>query len=80
MPSVVISSKFQILIPKCVRKALNLGAGQRFEGRVVDDYVELVPELPISAIRGMCPGINTNVPNDDADLNDASTLLRPAKA
>ena len=64
MTSVALSPKFQIVIPKDVRKALNLVAGQRMEARVVGDRVELVPELPITAIRGMCRGINTDVPND----------------
>ena len=64
MTSVALSPKFQIVIPKDVRKALNLVAGQRMEARVVGDHVELVPELPITSIRGMCPGINTDVPND----------------
>ena len=40
------------------------------EARVVGDRVELVPELPISAIRGMCRGINTDVPNDAEDAQE----------
>lgn len=71
MTSVALSPKFQVVIPKDVRKALNLVAGQRLEARVVGDHVELVPELPISAIRGMCRGINTDVPNDIEDAEDA---------
>ena len=67
MTSVVLSPEFQIVIPKDVRKALNLVAGQRLEARAVGDHVELVPELPISAIRGMCPGLDTRVPNDAED-------------
>ena len=63
MTSVTLSLKFQIVIPKDVRNALNLVAGQRMEARVVGDRVELVPELPITSIRGMCRGINTDVPN-----------------
>lgn len=67
MTSVALSPKFQVVIPKDVRKALNLVAGQRLEARVVGDHVELVPELPITALRGMCRGINTDVPNDPED-------------
>jgi AbrB family looped-hinge helix DNA binding protein len=70
MTSVALSRKFQVVIPKDVRKALNLVAGQRLEARVVGDHVQLVPELPISAIRGMCRGINTDVPNDAEDADD----------
>gem|GEM_PF-1210548 len=71
MTSVALSPKFQVVIPRDVRKALNLVAGQRLEARVVGDHVELVPELPISAIRGMCRGIDTDVLNDAEDGDDA---------
>jgi AbrB family looped-hinge helix DNA binding protein len=73
MTSVALSPKFQVVIPKDVRKALNLVAGQRLEARVVGDHVELVPELPISAIRGMCRGINTDVPDDIEGTSDIET-------
>ena len=73
MTYVALSPKFQVVIPKDVRKALNLVAGQRLEARVVGDHVELVPELPISAIRGMCRGINTDVPDDIEDTSDTET-------
>lgn len=67
MTSVTLSPKFQVVIPKDVRKALNLLAGQRLEARVVGGHVELVPVPPMSAIRGMCPGIITDAPNDPED-------------
>ncbi len=78
MTSVALSPKFQVVIPKDVRKALNLVAGQRLEARVVGDHVELVPELPISAIRGMCRGINTDVPNDIEDAGETKRTKRTA--
>jgi AbrB family looped-hinge helix DNA binding protein len=64
MALVSLSPEFQIVIPKDVRRALNLVAGQRMEARVAGDRVELVPELPITSMRGMCRGINSDVPND----------------
>ncbi len=80
MTSVALSPKFQVVIPKDVRKALNLVAGQRLEARVVGDHVELVPELPISALRGMCRGINTDVPNDPEDGLDTPHTQPRARA
>lgn len=64
MATIALSPKFQIVIPKAVRQALNLVAGQRLEARVRDGRVELIPQLPMSALRGLCPGISTSVPND----------------
>lgn len=64
MSTVALSPKFQVVIPKAVRQALKLVAGQRLEARVRDGKVELIPQLPMSALRGMCPGIDTHVPND----------------
>lgn len=64
MTSVAISPKFQIVIPKDIRRALGLVPGQRVNARVVDGRIELVPQLPMTALRGLCPGIDTQVPND----------------
>ncbi len=74
MTSVTLSPKFQIVIPKDVRKALRLVAGQRLEARVVGDHVELVPEWPLSSIRGMCRGISTDVPNDEEGVDSAPVV------
>ena len=64
MPTISLSPKFQIVIPKSVRQSLNLVAGQRLEARVRDGLVELIPQLPMTALRGLCPGIDSHVPND----------------
>lgn len=76
MTSVALSPKFQIVIPKDVRKTLKLFAGQRLEARVVGDKVELLPEIPVTALRGMCLGMDTDVPNDPEPI----ALVAPAPA
>ena len=43
MPTVTLSSKFQISIPKEVREALNLKPGQRLAFLCVSKSVKLVP-------------------------------------
>ena len=35
----------------------------------------LKPERPNSAVRGMCPGINTDVPDDAEETQDADHLM-----
>lgn len=68
MTSISLTSKFQIVIPKAVRKALHLVAGQQLEARVTDGKIELIPLQPMQAARGMFAGIDTRVPDDDEAL------------
>jgi hypothetical protein len=42
---------------------------------LIDSNAKLNPEPPISAIRGMCRGINTDVPNDTEDTQGADHLI-----
>ena len=64
MSWVALSPKFQIVIPKDARKLFNLLPGQQMQVRAVNGKIEIVPELSMSALRGICPGIDTAVPND----------------
>jgi AbrB family looped-hinge helix DNA binding protein len=59
MQSVTVSPKFQIVIPKTIRKALQLRPGQKL--RIVEyaGRIELVPERDISELRGFVKGIDT---------------------
>ncbi len=68
MATIYLSPKFQIVIPKAVRNALHLIAGQQLEARVVDGKIELIPLQPMQAARGLFPGIDTQVPNDPETL------------
>jgi AbrB family looped-hinge helix DNA binding protein len=68
MITIYLSPKFQIVIPKAVRNALHLIAGQQLEARVIDGKIELIPLQPMQAARGLFPGIDTRVPNDPETL------------
>ena len=68
MISISLSSKFQIVIPRDIRRALSLVPGQRLEARLKGDRIELIPVLPMTAMRGLFPGIATTVENDDTGL------------
>jgi AbrB family looped-hinge helix DNA binding protein len=65
--TVPISPKFQIVIPRDIRRALSLVPGQRLEARLVGDRIELVPVQPMTAMRGLFAGIDTQVPADDPE-------------
>lgn len=69
MTSVQLSPKFQIVIPRDIRRALALVPGQQLEARLQGDRIELVPIQPMRAMRGLFRGIDTAVVDDDDEAN-----------
>jgi len=65
MAAVTVSPKFQVVIPKEVRKKLGLSPGQRIQIVVYGDRIELIPVKPVKRMRGFLKGINTRVPREE---------------
>ncbi len=61
MTTVSISSKFQVVIPKAIREALDLQPGQKVQFIRYQNRIELIPIRPIKKARGFLPGIDTSV-------------------
>ena len=61
METVKVSPKFQVVIPKSIRKALNIKAGQRVQVIQFDNRIEYIPLTPIHESRGFLKGIDTEV-------------------
>lgn len=59
MQTVILSPKYQIVIPKEVRESLHLQPGQKMQVIEYDGRVELIPERDIRELRGFIKGINT---------------------
>lgn len=59
-----LSSKFQITIPADARRRLGLEAGRGLDVIVKRDRIELVPQEPISALRGLLRGHTSEVERD----------------
>ncbi|MDP2795734.1 MAG: AbrB/MazE/SpoVT family DNA-binding domain-containing protein [Sulfurisoma sp.] len=65
MTTVTVSPKFQVVIPRDLRRLLGIQVGQKLKARIRDDHIELVPELPLTAARGFLPGLDTEVGRED---------------
>ena len=61
MTMVTVSPKFQVVIPKEIREALGLKAGQKIQAVAYEDRIELIPVRPPKKMRGFLSGIDTSV-------------------
>jgi len=65
METVTISPKFQVVIPKKVREALDLVPGQKVQAVLYEGRIELIPLKPLKEMRGFLKGIDTEVQRED---------------
>ena len=56
---VVVSPKYQVVIPKEIRRRLKLKSGQRFQIIVKGGIITLVPNYPLKELRGLFKGIQS---------------------
>jgi AbrB family looped-hinge helix DNA binding protein len=64
MSRTTLSPKFQIVIPKEVRKILRLRPGTKFDVVEHEGRIELLPVRSAKQMRGFLRGIDTSVPRD----------------
>jgi AbrB family looped-hinge helix DNA binding protein len=65
MQTVTVSPKYQIVIPKTVRQALNIRPGQKMQITEYHGRIELIPERDIKELRGFLKGINTEFEREE---------------
>ncbi len=61
MESVLVSPKFQVVIPRAVREALCIRPGQRVQIVQYEDRIELIPIRSTREMRGFLKGIDTSI-------------------
>jgi len=66
MQTVKISPKYQVVIPKDVRNAMDLKPGQQIQILQYQDRIEMIPHKNISDMKGFLKGINTEI-NRESD-------------
>ena len=64
MITVTVSPKFQIVIPKEIRRHLKLKAGQKLQIFQIGDRLELLPLRKIQEARGMLKGMDTAIESE----------------
>jgi AbrB family looped-hinge helix DNA binding protein len=67
MEAVTISPKYQVVIPKSVRRQLRLVPGQKVQVIAYGDRIEFIPLKPARELRGMLRGLDTTFERDRAD-------------
>lgn len=61
MTTITVSPKFQVVIPKEIRKKLNLKPGQKLQVFQLGDRIEYIILKDIKDARGFLKDINTDV-------------------
>lgn len=67
METVTISSKYQVVIPREVRKQFNLKPGQKLMFIPYNGTLRVVVVPPIKKARGMLKGMNTDNIREEGD-------------
>ena len=57
MVAVTLSTKYQVVIPKEVRKAMHLRPGRKYRVMAYGERIELVPVRPVKSMRGFLKGM-----------------------
>lgn len=61
METATVSTKYQVVIPLRVRRALGIRPGQKVQVIPYEGRIELIPLEPIEKTRGFLCGIDTHV-------------------
>ncbi len=64
MKAVTVSSKFQVVIPREVREAMEIRTGTRVQVLRYENRIELIPVREPKSLRGFIKGIDTEVPRE----------------
>jgi AbrB family looped-hinge helix DNA binding protein len=64
LQTVTVSSKYQVVIPRAIRRSLRIEPGQKVQVFLYGDRIEFVPAKPMRRMRGFLKGIDTAVERD----------------
>ncbi len=61
MDTVIVLSKYQIVIPNEIRESMGIASGQKIQMIAYRNRIESIPIKPIAQMRGFFKGIDTEV-------------------
>jgi AbrB family looped-hinge helix DNA binding protein len=64
MKTVTVSPKYQIVIPREVRKSMGIHPGEKVQVIQYENRIEFIPVRKIKKMRGFLKGIDTTVERD----------------
>jgi AbrB family looped-hinge helix DNA binding protein len=67
MDTVTISSKYQMVIPRSIRKKWNVKPGQKVRLIVYGNRLEVVPVRNIKEARGFLRGMGSDIEREEED-------------
>ena len=67
MTQVTISSKYQVVIPKEIRRQVPLHTGQKLAVVVKEGVITMMPDRPIASFRGLLKGMKVGGSRDKRD-------------
>jgi AbrB family looped-hinge helix DNA binding protein len=67
MDTVIVSPKYQVVIPLKVRKLLGVKSGQKMTVLAYDNRIVLIPMSPIQEARGSLKGMDTSVEREEEE-------------
>ncbi len=69
MPQATISPKYQVVIPEEIRKEVPLVAGQVLQVVAKNGVIILIPDRPLSSLRGFARGMKLEGFREKQDLS-----------
>ena len=68
MNTVTISPKFQVVIPKEIRKIFSIHPGEKLQVLSYEDRIELIPLKKFRRMRGFLKGMDTTIDREEDRL------------
>jgi len=65
MNTVIVSTKYQVVIPKGIREDMDLKAGTSLEVINYGNRIELIPIRPMKSLKGIFRGIDTAIEREE---------------